>query len=120
MGPLIDVTALAQALAGEDRPAVLDVRWRVGGPPGIGDYWAATCPALPSSTWTTIRPPRPGQVAAIRCPGPGPTRPPCGGPAYGTGAPWSSTTRTTPWRRPGHGGHCATSATSRCGSWTAG
>lgn len=44
MGPLIDVTALAQAMAGEDRPAVLDVRWRVGGPPGIGEYLAGHLP----------------------------------------------------------------------------
>jgi thiosulfate/3-mercaptopyruvate sulfurtransferase len=44
VGPLIDVTALAQALAGEDRPAVLDVRWRVGGPPGIGEYLAGHLP----------------------------------------------------------------------------
>src|ERR1022692_5199920 len=104
MGPLIDVTALAQALAGEDRPALLDVRWPertgrrcwtcAGGSAARRESattWPATCPALPSSTWTTIWPPRPGQVAAIRCPGPGPTRPPCGGPAYGTGGPWSST-----------------------------
>jgi thiosulfate/3-mercaptopyruvate sulfurtransferase len=42
--PLIDVAALAQALAGPDRPAVLDVRWRVGGPPGIGDYLASHLP----------------------------------------------------------------------------
>jgi thiosulfate/3-mercaptopyruvate sulfurtransferase len=42
--PLIDVAALAEALAGQDRPAVLDVRWRVGGPPGIGDYLAGHLP----------------------------------------------------------------------------
>lgn len=44
MGSLIDVKALAQALAGEDQPAVLDVRWRVGGPPGIGEYLAGHLP----------------------------------------------------------------------------
>lgn len=44
MGPLIDVTVLAQMLAGEDRPAVLDVRWRVSGPPGIGEYLAGHLP----------------------------------------------------------------------------
>jgi thiosulfate/3-mercaptopyruvate sulfurtransferase len=41
---LIDVAALAQALAGPDRPAVLDVRWRAGGPPGVGDYLAGHLP----------------------------------------------------------------------------
>jgi thiosulfate/3-mercaptopyruvate sulfurtransferase len=40
----MDVKALAQALAGEDRPAVLDVRWRPGGPPGIGEYLAGHLP----------------------------------------------------------------------------
>ena len=44
MDPLIDVIALAQALGGEDRPAVLDVRWRVGGPPGLGEYLAGHLP----------------------------------------------------------------------------
>ena len=44
MGSLMDVKALAQALAGEDRPAVLDVRWRPGGPPGIGEYLASHLP----------------------------------------------------------------------------
>lgn len=38
MHPLIDVTELAQALDGERPPTVLDVRWRLGGPPGIDDY----------------------------------------------------------------------------------
>jgi thiosulfate/3-mercaptopyruvate sulfurtransferase len=44
VGSLMDVKALAQALAGEDRPAVLDVRWRAGGPPGIGEYLAGHLP----------------------------------------------------------------------------
>jgi thiosulfate/3-mercaptopyruvate sulfurtransferase len=44
VNPLIDVAALAQARAGPDRPTVLDVRWRVGGPPGIGDYLASHLP----------------------------------------------------------------------------
>jgi thiosulfate/3-mercaptopyruvate sulfurtransferase len=41
---LINVETLARALAGPDRPAVLDVRWRVGGPPGLGDYLASHLP----------------------------------------------------------------------------
>jgi thiosulfate/3-mercaptopyruvate sulfurtransferase len=62
MGPLIDVTALAQALAGEDRPAVLDVRWRVGGPPGIGDYLAGHLPgaAFVDMDHDLAAPPGPG------------------------------------------------------------
>jgi thiosulfate/3-mercaptopyruvate sulfurtransferase len=38
MGALIDVAGLALALAGDEPPLVLDVRWRLGGPPGIGSY----------------------------------------------------------------------------------
>jgi thiosulfate/3-mercaptopyruvate sulfurtransferase len=41
---LIDVAALAEALAGQDPPAVLDVRWRVGGPPPVKDYLAGHLP----------------------------------------------------------------------------
>ena len=44
MDPLINVATLARALAGPDRPAVLDVRWRVGGAPGSGDYLAGHLP----------------------------------------------------------------------------
>lgn len=35
---LIEVPDLAADLAGEEPPVVLDVRWRVGGPPGIDSY----------------------------------------------------------------------------------
>lgn len=44
LDPLIDVATLAQALGGPDGPTVLDVRWRVGGPPGIGDFLASHLP----------------------------------------------------------------------------
>lgn len=44
VNPLIDVAGLARALAHQDPPTVLDVRWRVGGPPGIGDYLAGHLP----------------------------------------------------------------------------
>jgi thiosulfate/3-mercaptopyruvate sulfurtransferase len=37
-GPLIDVTSLATVLASADPPTVLDVRWRLAGPPGRPDY----------------------------------------------------------------------------------
>jgi thiosulfate/3-mercaptopyruvate sulfurtransferase len=42
--PLIDVPALAAALAGDRPPVLLDVRWRLGGPPGIGSYRAGHLP----------------------------------------------------------------------------
>jgi thiosulfate/3-mercaptopyruvate sulfurtransferase len=36
--PLVAVTELAAALDADDPPAVLDVRWQLGGPPGIDAY----------------------------------------------------------------------------------
>jgi thiosulfate/3-mercaptopyruvate sulfurtransferase len=36
--PLMTVAELADALAGQDPPALLDIRWRLGGPPGIDSY----------------------------------------------------------------------------------
>jgi thiosulfate/3-mercaptopyruvate sulfurtransferase len=36
--PLIDVATLAAALASGEPPVLLDVRWRLGGPPGIDSY----------------------------------------------------------------------------------
>ena len=37
-GLLTDVGTLARALAGPAPPVLLDVRWRLGGPPGIEAY----------------------------------------------------------------------------------
>jgi thiosulfate/3-mercaptopyruvate sulfurtransferase len=42
--PLITVTELAAALGQAPRPAVLDVRWRLGGPPGAESYAAGHIP----------------------------------------------------------------------------
>jgi thiosulfate/3-mercaptopyruvate sulfurtransferase len=42
--PLIDVATLAVELAAADPPSVLDVRWRLGGPPGLDDYLAGHIP----------------------------------------------------------------------------
>jgi thiosulfate/3-mercaptopyruvate sulfurtransferase len=43
-GPLISVAELAEALAGSEPPALIDVRWRLGGPPGIESYRAGHLP----------------------------------------------------------------------------
>lgn len=43
-GPLIDVDEMAAALRGERPPVLLDVRWRLGGPPGIKLYQAGHLP----------------------------------------------------------------------------
>ena len=42
--PLISVAELAEALAGSQPPALIDVRWRLGGPPGIDGYRAGHVP----------------------------------------------------------------------------
>ena len=42
--PLIDVGSLAAELADGAPPALLDVRWRLGGPPGIDSYRAGHLP----------------------------------------------------------------------------
>jgi thiosulfate/3-mercaptopyruvate sulfurtransferase len=42
--PIISVTELADALAGREPPTLIDVRWRLGGPPGIGSYRAGHVP----------------------------------------------------------------------------
>jgi thiosulfate/3-mercaptopyruvate sulfurtransferase len=44
LGPVISSDQLAALLATTDRPVVLDVRWRLGGPPGIGSYLAGHLP----------------------------------------------------------------------------
>jgi thiosulfate/3-mercaptopyruvate sulfurtransferase len=43
-GALIDAVDLANRLAGPSAPIVLDVRWRLGGPPGRDDYLAGHVP----------------------------------------------------------------------------
>src|SRR5258708_142878 len=42
--PLIDVVALAAEVAGGEPPVLLDVRWLLGGPPGIDSYRAGHLP----------------------------------------------------------------------------
>jgi thiosulfate/3-mercaptopyruvate sulfurtransferase len=42
--PLVDVADLAAALDGQAPPVLLDVRWRLGGPPGIESYRAGHLP----------------------------------------------------------------------------
>ncbi len=42
--PLVDTGALASELAGGAPPVLLDVRWRLGGPPGIDGYRAGHLP----------------------------------------------------------------------------
>lgn len=41
---MVDEAALAAELAADDPPTVLDVRWRLGGPPGREDYAAGHLP----------------------------------------------------------------------------
>jgi thiosulfate/3-mercaptopyruvate sulfurtransferase len=44
MTPLVTVAELAAALVGPRRPALIDVRWRLGGPPGYESYQAGHLP----------------------------------------------------------------------------
>ncbi|HZC40802.1 MAG TPA: sulfurtransferase [Streptosporangiaceae bacterium] len=44
MQPLADAATVAGELAGDRPPALLDVRWRLGGPPGVSDYLAGHLP----------------------------------------------------------------------------
>ena len=44
VSPLVGVTSLAGALAADDPPVLIDVRWRLGGPPGIDGYRAGHLP----------------------------------------------------------------------------
>lgn len=44
MHPLIEVAELAGALAASPPPVLLDVRWQLGGPPGIAAYQAGHLP----------------------------------------------------------------------------
>lgn len=41
---LVTVASFAQELTQEPAPVVLDVRWRLGGPPGLESYWAGHLP----------------------------------------------------------------------------
>ncbi|HKS97995.1 MAG TPA: sulfurtransferase, partial [Rugosimonospora sp.] len=43
-GPLTDVPTLATELASADPPTLIDVRWRLAGPPGREDYLAGHLP----------------------------------------------------------------------------
>jgi thiosulfate/3-mercaptopyruvate sulfurtransferase len=43
-GPLVDAATLAGELGAGQPPVLLDVRWRLGGPPGIGSYRAGHLP----------------------------------------------------------------------------
>ena len=43
-GPLISASDLAEALHGHDPPVLLDVRWALGGPPGIDGYRSGHIP----------------------------------------------------------------------------
>lgn len=44
VGPLVDVATLAASVTGATPPTLLDVRWRLGGPPAADDYAAGHLP----------------------------------------------------------------------------
>ncbi|HEX6342763.1 sulfurtransferase [Umezawaea sp.] len=61
MHPLISTEALAAALNGDRPPVVLDVRWRLGGPPGRLDYEVAHIPGAAYADLDTELSAPPGQ-----------------------------------------------------------
>ncbi len=65
---LTDVTALAAALAGPRPPVLLDVRWRLTGPPGIDSYRAGHLPGARFVDLDRDLAAPPGAGAGIRCP----------------------------------------------------
>ncbi|HYB18583.1 MAG TPA: rhodanese-like domain-containing protein [Streptosporangiaceae bacterium] len=75
-GLLVTAPTLAAELANEPQPVVLDVRWRLGGPPGLGSYRQGH---LPGAVFTDLDrdlcgPPgpdglgvRPGSAVGVYC-----------------------------------------------------
>lgn len=58
--PLMGVTSLADALTAADPPVLIDVRWRLGGPPGIESYRAGHLPGAVYADLDTQLAGRPG------------------------------------------------------------
>ena len=110
--PLISVAELAGLLGSARPPAVLDVRWRLGGPPGI-----ECLPGRPPAGRGLRRPgrrargpPDPARADAIRCQQRGVFEAAMRAAGVQT-AGWPSPTTTSARRsRRGSGGCCATSA----------
>jgi thiosulfate/3-mercaptopyruvate sulfurtransferase len=70
-GPLTGVRALAHALAGPVPPVLLDVRWRLGGPPGIESYRAGHLPRAVFVDLDTELAGEPGPAGRHPLPAPG-------------------------------------------------
>jgi len=70
-GPLTDVAAVAWALAGPVPPVLLDVRWRLGGPPGIESYRAGHLPGAVFADLDTDLAAEPGPAGRHPLPEPG-------------------------------------------------
>jgi thiosulfate/3-mercaptopyruvate sulfurtransferase len=71
-GPLISVAGLASRLGSAEPPALLDVRWRLGGPPGIHSYLAGHLPGACFVDLDVALAGRPGSGAGGRHPLPEP------------------------------------------------
>ena len=110
--PAIGAAALAAALGGAAPPVLLDVRWRLGGPPGLDRYRDGHLPGARFADLDRDLAGPPGPGGGIRCRTRARSRRRCAGPGSATAGPWWSTTRTTRWPPPGPGGCCATSGTA--------
>jgi thiosulfate/3-mercaptopyruvate sulfurtransferase len=69
-GPLTDVAAVARALAEPVPPVLLDVRWRLGGPPGIESYRAGHLPGAVFADLDADLAAEPGPAGRHPLPGP--------------------------------------------------
>ncbi len=79
-GLLVGAEALATELAGESCPVMLDVRWRLGGPPGIDSYRQGHLPGAVFADLDHDLAGPTGPAAGIRCRMPRCSRPRCARP----------------------------------------
>lgn len=77
MRPLITAAELADAL---DTTTVLDVRWRLGGPPGHGEYAKGHIPGARYVSLETALAAPAGRAVGTRCPKPMSSARRCGPP----------------------------------------
>jgi thiosulfate/3-mercaptopyruvate sulfurtransferase len=70
ISPLVSTTDLATSLTGAEPPVVLDVRWRLGGPPGRADYVRGHVPGAVYLDLDTDLAAPPGPAGRHPLPGP--------------------------------------------------
>ena len=122
-GPLVGAPDLAVELglrpgggATGPAPVVLDVRWRLLGPPPAELYAAGHLPGAVAVDLDADLAAPPGPGGRHPLPDPADLQRRCAASASGQMAPWSRTTTATAAARPGPGGCCAGPAPGRAGA----